>query len=149
MRITSVRALGAFTGAARAAPPVSGSWPLASAPDDVLTSAQMGFGPDRYAVGQAGVMVAAGLGGKQGTESVVLLSQDLQEWQTVEHPHRPSANGGLFADLMPIRVHLGDTLAQRQLTATTSRCGFRNRRSRSVEPERDRGSPAAVAAPLR
>ena len=61
-------------------------WMRGRLPDDVLAKAEMGFGPESYAVGAAGLMVAAVFEGPEGAESVVLLTEDLQEWRSVEHP---------------------------------------------------------------
>lgn len=70
-------------------------WMRGQLPDGIRNAAQMGFGPDTYAVGEAGVMAAVAVDGRRGTESVVLLSEDLQEWQTVEHPLPTTGEMGL------------------------------------------------------
>ena len=76
-------------------------WMRGRLPDDVLAKAEMGFGPESYAVGAAGLMVAAVFEGPEGAESVVLLTEDLQEWRSVEHPLPASGEMGVEV------VHVG------------------------------------------
>lgn len=71
------------------------TWMRGQLPDDVLDKAAMGFGPGSYAAGEAGVMVAATMDGGAGTTTVVLLTEDLQTWQGVEHPLPASGDMGL------------------------------------------------------
>lgn len=77
------------------------TWLRGQLPDDVLDKAAMGFGPGSYAAGAAGVMVAATMGGGTGATSVVLLSEDLQTWQEVEHPLATSGDMGLEVTANP------------------------------------------------
>ena len=77
------------------------TWMRGRLPGDVLEKAQMGYGPGSYAAGQAGVMVAANMGDGDGMTSVVLLSDDLQTWQQVEHPLSASGDMGLEVAVSP------------------------------------------------
>ena len=83
-------------------------WVRGQFPRDVVDAAQMGLGNDTYAVGQAGVMVAAFV---DDSESVVLLSQDLQQWQTVDHPLPTSGEMGLEVTASPAGAYLLSTPA--------------------------------------
>ena len=83
-------------------------WVRGQFPRDVVDAAQMGLGNDTYAVGQAGVMVAALV---DDSESVVLLSQDLQQWQTVDHPLPTSGEMGLEVTGSPAGAYLLSTPA--------------------------------------
>lgn len=81
-------------------------WVRGRLPDDVLAAAQRGFGPESYAVGPAGVMAAAPFDGPEGTQSVVLLSDDLQTWREVEHPLPTSGDMGLEVTASPNGTYL-------------------------------------------
>jgi len=71
------------------------TWLRGRLPDEVLEQAEMGFGPETYAVGAAGVMAALPFSGEQDAESLVLLTEDLRSWQEVEHPLPTSGDMGL------------------------------------------------------
>jgi hypothetical protein len=77
------------------------TWIRGQLPEDVLEKAQMGYGPGSYAAGQAGVMVAANMADADGMRSVVLLSDDLQNWEGVEHPLSASGDMGLEVAASP------------------------------------------------
>ena len=70
-------------------------WVRGQLPSEVLGPDVMGFGPDSYAVGAAGVMAAFNVEGAQGPQAQVLLNSDLQQWQTLDHPGTASPEGGL------------------------------------------------------
>jgi hypothetical protein len=85
-------------------------WVRGQLPPDVLGPDLMGFGPDSYAVGAAGVMAAFNVEGAQGPQVEVLLSEDLQEWQSLEHPATTSAEGGLVVAASPEEYLVSETV---------------------------------------
>lgn len=87
-------------------------WVRGQLPPEVLGPDLMGFGPDSYAVGAAGVMAAFNVEGAQGPQAEVLLSSDLQQWQTLDHPGTAPPEGGLVVAASTEEYLLSETVGE-------------------------------------